>query len=223
MLWQRLSNMNEDLKNYPFINTGASIPISTYKLRMNHSYIVSGISIPSCSQYSRNDQWFKADIESPSLLEKDVELFYCLVAKLLFIRKIARLDIQACIACIFTTMELPMNYYKNRHLDIDILFVNKTQMFLMLPLNNRCMYFKTLFSKHNKYILNKLQQIIQSQRLKNVFTVVEGFFKNIVDWIHSNLQKDLIKYITDSQPHTSKDIIPVTNKLMKREVKSDSV
>ena len=78
-------------------------------------------------------------------------------------------------------MELLMNYYKDRHLVIDILLRNKTKMFLTLPLNNRCVYFKMLLSKHDKYILNKLQQIIQSQRLKNVFTIMEGAFKNIVD------------------------------------------
>ena len=46
-----------------------------------------------------------------------------------------------------------MQYYKDRHLDINILVVNKTQMFLMLSLDNIFMYFKALFSKHNKYIL----------------------------------------------------------------------
>ena len=66
-----------------------------------------------------------------------------------------------------------------------------------------CMYFETLFSKYNKYILNILQQLIQSQRLKNVFTVLEGAFKNMNDWIRSNLHTDLIKYITGSQVHTA--------------------
>ena len=74
-----------------------------------------------------------------------------------------------------------------------------------------------------KYILNKLQQIIQSQRLKNVFTVSEGAFKNMVDWIHSNLHTDLIKYIIDSQMHTTNYVIQVTNELMKQKVKSDGI
>ena len=69
-----------------------------------------------------------------------------------------------------------------------MLFVNKTQMFLILSLNNRFMYFKTLLSKHNKHILNKLQQTIPSQVLK---TIMEGVFKNMVNWIHSNLNIDL--------------------------------
>ena len=85
------------------------------------------------------------------------------------------------------------------------------------------MYFETLFSKHNKYILNKLQQIIQSQRLKNIFTVVEEAFKTMSDWIHSNLHTDLNRYITDSQVHTTNDAIQVTNELMKQGMKLDSI
>ena len=111
-------------------------------------------------------------------------------------------------------MELPMNYHKDRYLNIDILFVNKNQMFLMLPLKDRCMYFETLFSKHNKYILNILQQLIQSQRLKNVFTILEGAFKNMNELVRSNLHIDLIKYITDSQVHTTNDTRRVMNELM---------
>ena len=157
MLQQCLFNTDEDLKNRPFINTGASIPINTCKFTKKRSYIVSGTSIPSCSQCYGSNQQFKVNVESPSLPEKDAELFYCHVARILFTRKIARPDIQTCVAYIFIRMELPMNYNKDKHLDIDILFANKTHMFLMLPLNNRHMYFKRLFSKHNKYILNILQ------------------------------------------------------------------
>ena len=83
----------------------------------------------SRSHYSGNDQLFKVDVESPSLPAKDAELFYRYVTRLLFTSKRARPDIQACVVYIFTKMELLINYYKDRHLDIDILFVNKTQMF----------------------------------------------------------------------------------------------
>ena len=82
--------MNEDQKNHSFIKTCASIPINTCKFTKNRSYIVSGTSIPNCSQFFENDQRFNVDIRSPSLLEKDVELFCCLVARLLFTRKITR-------------------------------------------------------------------------------------------------------------------------------------
>ena len=55
MLQQRLFNTNKDPKNYRFIDTGASIPISTCKYLKNHSHTVSRTSIPSRSQYSGNN------------------------------------------------------------------------------------------------------------------------------------------------------------------------
>ena len=84
----------------------------------------------------------------------------------------------------------------------------------MLPLNDRFMYFETFFSKQEKHILNKIQQIIQCRRLKNLFTIVEGDFKNMSDWIRSNLHKDLIKYITGSQMHTTNDARRTMNELI---------
>ena len=43
------------------------------------------------------------------------------------------------------------------------------------------------------------------------------------DWMCSNIHTDLIKYITDSQAHTTNDAIQVTNKLTKQEVKPDGI
>ena len=60
---------------------------------------------------------------------------------------------------------------------------------------------------------------MQSQRLQNLFTIMEGAFKNIVDWIHSNLHTDLPKYMTESQVYISNNILQVMNDLMKQEVK----
>ena len=40
----------------------------------------------------------------------------------------------------------------------------------------------------------------------------------MVDWIHSNLHIDVIKYSTDSQIHTFYNVIQVTNELMKQTV-----
>ena len=121
-----------------WINVHSLIPVSLFqtiscKFKKNHLHIISGTSNPSCSPYSGNNQWLKFDVESLSLPEKDTELFYCLVARLLFRSKIARPVIQACVAYIFTRMELPTNNHKDRHLNIDILFVNKTQMFWCYP------------------------------------------------------------------------------------------
>ena len=56
MLRQRVFYTNEDLKNYYFINTGASISINTCKFTKKLVHIVSSTFIPSHSPYSGNDQ-----------------------------------------------------------------------------------------------------------------------------------------------------------------------
>ena len=43
------------------------------------------------------------------------------------------------------------------------------------------------------------------------------------DWIRSNLHTDLIKYITDSQVHTTNDARRATTELMKLGVKTDGI
>ena len=53
------------------------------------------------------------------------------------------------------------------------------------------MWSERLISKHNKYILNILQQFTQARRLKNLFTILEGAFNNTNEWIHSNLHTNL--------------------------------
>ena len=136
ILQQRLFYTNTNLKNYPFTDAAAVIPIITCNLTKNRSHIVSGASIPGRSPHSGNNQRFKFDVESPSIPEKDIELFYRLVTRLLFTSEIARIDVQACVAYIFTRMKLPTNYHKDRYLNIDILFVNKIQIFLKLPLKD---------------------------------------------------------------------------------------
>ena len=44
ILQQRLLYTNEDMKNYPFINTNASIPILAWKITKNCSHIISNNS-----------------------------------------------------------------------------------------------------------------------------------------------------------------------------------
>ena len=56
-----------------------------------------------------------------------------------------------------------MDHYKDIHLDIDLLFVNKIQILLIISLYIGYMHFKALLSKYNKYMHNRLQQIVQSR------------------------------------------------------------
>ena len=108
-------------------------------------------------------------------------------------------------------------------MNTDTLFMKKVQMFLMLHIKDLCIYFQTLFSKNNRYILTMLQQFIQSRRLKNIFTIFEVIFKNMNEWIRSNLHINLIKYITDSQVHTTNNARRATNELMNQRVKTSSI
>ena len=131
ILQQRLIYTNEVMKNYPFIDTCASILIVAWKLTKNRSHIISDISIPGRSPHSGNSQRFKLDVESPNMSAKDIELLYCPIGKLLFTNKVTVSDVKACITYILTRMELSTSYHNGRHLNIDIVFVKRIQMFVL--------------------------------------------------------------------------------------------
>ena len=124
-----------------------------------------------------------------------------------------------------TSIVLPtiMDQYKDIHLNIDLLSVNKMQILLTISWNLRFMHSKTLLSKHNKNVQNRLQQIVQSRRFKDVFTVVDWAFKNIVDWVRSNLYIDLTNCTVDLQVYITKDVIQVVNDIVKQEVTPDRI
>ena len=54
-----------------------------------------------------NDQLMKVDYDSPSLLPKDAKLFHQHVARLLFVSKSTRPDIQVCVAFLCTRVKSP--------------------------------------------------------------------------------------------------------------------
>ena len=60
----------------------------------------------------------------------------------------------ACTSIVHTTI---MDPYKDIHLDIDLLFVNKIQIILMISRNLKFIHFKALLSKHNRYVQNRQQ------------------------------------------------------------------
>ena len=70
-----------------------------------------------------------------------------------------------------------MDHYKDIHLDIDLLFVNKIPIFLVISWNIGFMHFKALFSKYNKRAQNRLQLIVQSRGFKAVSTFVNGVLR----------------------------------------------
>ena len=129
--------------------------------------------------------------------EKDIGLLYCLIERLLFTSKISRPDVHACVSYIITRMELPTNYHEDGHLNVDVLFMKKIRLFVLSSVENRCMHLESLFSKHTKYLLNILQQIIQSQRFKKVSIALKRVLRNMTKWFDSNLHINLTKHITD--------------------------
>ena len=122
---RRLLYTNEDKNNHQLMDTGTSISIIAWKLTKNRSHIISDISIPGRLPHSGFSQRFKLNDNSPSISEKDIGLLYRLIKRLLFTSKITRPDVLACVSYIITRMELPINYHKDGHLNVDVLFVKK--------------------------------------------------------------------------------------------------
>ena len=107
------------------------LPIVTQKLTKHFSNIISNKLLSGCSSNFGNNQRFKLNVEPSSTPVKDIELLCCLIGRLLFTGEITRPDVQACVIYVLTMIKLPTNYYKDRNLNTDILFVKKTHMFVL--------------------------------------------------------------------------------------------
>ena len=62
----------------------------------------------SCSYYPENNQLFKIDHDLPRLSQKDADVFHCHIARLLFVGKGVRPNIQVCVAFLCTGVKSPM-------------------------------------------------------------------------------------------------------------------
>ena len=74
---------------------------------------------------------FELKTDSPSMSDKDKRLLYSLIERLLFMCEITKPDVHACVSYIITRMELPTICHKDRHLNVDELFVKKIQLFVL--------------------------------------------------------------------------------------------
>ena len=175
------------------MDTSTAIPIVSWKIMKERSHIISDISIPGQLSYFGFSHRFELNTESPSILDKDKRLLYSLIERLLFIREITRPDLHACVSYIITRMELPTIYHKDKDLNANALFVKKIGLFVLSSTEDQCTHLKSLFSKHTKYLLNIIQQIIQSQRFKKVSTTLKRVLKNMIEWFDSNPHTNLIK------------------------------
>ena len=82
-------------------------------------------------------------------------------------------------------------------------------MLVLSSAEDRC---TQLFSKHKNYIVIMLQQIIQSRRLKDGFTVLEGAINDMSKWICSNIHTDQTKHVISSQVNTTNNTKGAINK-----------
>ena len=128
ILQQHLFYTDKDPKNYLFINIGISLPIITWKLTKNCSYIIRNGLLSSYSFYSGNNQRSKLDVESSCIPVNCIELFYRLIRRLLFTSETTRPDVIDCVTYILIMIELPTNSCKNRNLNTDLLFTKKTHI-----------------------------------------------------------------------------------------------
>ena len=78
-------------------------------------------------------------------------------------------------------------------MNVEVLVMKKRQLLILLSVENRCMGLELLFSKHTKYLLNIIQQIIQSQRLKAILTILGVASKNTKEWILASLRKIFLR------------------------------
>ena len=129
--------------------------------------------------------------------------------------------VQQALECPFMIQPTIMDHYKDINLDIDLLFLNKIPILLMISRYIRFMHFKALLSKHNKCVQNRLQQIVQSRGFKTICTFVDRAFENIVDWVSSNLHLDLTNCTVDL--HVFIHVIQVVNDMGKQEVTPDGI
>ena len=117
-------------------------------------------------------------------------------------------------------MESPTDYHKDSHLNVEVLLVKKIRLFILSSVENRCMDLESLFSKHTKYLLNIIQQIIQSQRFKAILTILGVVSKNAKEWIYMKLRTDQANYATNSQVHATTDARIVNDKPSNQGVKT---
>ena len=143
LLQQHLFYTNKDLKNYTLIYVGTSITIVTWKLTKNCSHMISNRPLSSCSSYYGSYQKFKHNNKTSSIPIKNIEVFYRLNRRLLFTSNITRPNIHDCVISLLTTMELPMNYYKNRNLK-QICYSRRRYKYLYCHLQKT----KTTISRH---------------------------------------------------------------------------
>ena len=94
-----------------------------------------------------------------------------------------------------------MEHYRDVHLGIGLLFVNKIPFILAKSRDIGFIHCKAMLSKHDKRVQNGLQSIVldyQSRGFKVVSAFGDKLFKPLVKWARQELHLDLTTCNADS-------------------------
>ena len=82
--------------------------------------IIRDISISDCLPHHGLNHRIELKTDSPSMLDKDKQLLYDLIKRLLSISKITVPNVHTCVSYIITRMESPSICHENNLLQLDV-------------------------------------------------------------------------------------------------------
>ena len=170
---------------YSHRNTSTLFPI-IWKFMKKQSRIIKGISIPDCLPHHGLSHMIKLNTDSSSMLDKDKQLLYDLIKRLLFISKITVPNVHGCTSYIITRMESPSICHENDLLQSDVISTKKLRLFVLSSKKEHCVHLESLLSKHTKYLLKIYEQIIQSGRFKKTSIALKRVLKNVTKWSNND-------------------------------------
>ena len=103
-----------------------------------------------------------------------------------------------------------MAHYNNVHLDIDILFINKTPFSLAVSRNIGFIHSRPMSCNVTKRIQNVMKQITLNYQARGFNVAIafgNGEFDKLIDWMRNELNIDLITCAADSHVPSAKNAI----------------
>ena len=103
-----------------------------------------------------------------------------------------------------------MKHYNNIHLDLDILFVNKTAFLLAISRDVGFIHCRPMASNVNKRVQNTMKQITldyQARGFNVVTTFTYSAFEHLTEWMRSELHIGLTTCAVDSHVTRKENVI----------------
>ena len=132
-------------------------------------------------------------------------------------RKGVKMDRTTKVITVPVSQEI-MKRYKEIHLDIDILFVNKTAFLLAISRDIGFVHFKPMAFSVTKQVQNTLKQITlnyQARGFKIMSVFWDGTFEHLTNWTKSELQIDLVTCAADLHVSRAKNTIRLVKERLK--------